>query len=124
MSAIDIYCDGHLDAAGKPVHARWIVTRWIRINGQWAGTKRITTDEEQEARSLKGRTAQLLHDDEVLGSFSDWRTDARTRYRFDCPTCGLVVVVRKSAKLFDLLDTLESHRISSVPLRTLAANLT
>lgn len=121
MSVIDVYCDGHLDVEGQPTHERRIVARWVRIDGKWTATRRISADGD-DLRLLKGGSiAQLLHNNEPLTNPSDWRLEARTRYRLECP-CGLVEV-RKSTAFIEVLDTLESHGASSLPLRSLVAKL-
>lgn len=119
---IDVYCDGHLDAEGQPTHEKRIVARWVRIDGKWTASRRISGDGD-DLKLLKGggSIAQLLHNNEPLTDPADWRLDARTRYRLECP-CGLVEV-RKSTAFVAVLNKLESHGVSSLSLRSLVAKL-
>lgn len=119
---VDIYCDGRRRAGEDAKHDPWLVARWIRIDGEWARTGRVTTPGERP-RFLKGQLAQLIHDDGPLESVDDWRSDARARYPMKCPRCRFDVVVTKSEKLVEFLDAHEPEGVASPLLSELVATL-
>jgi hypothetical protein len=125
--SVDLYCDGHLDAAGTPTHDRWVVARWKRIDGKWTTTQRVSEPGEP-LRLLKGAgTAELLDGDNRINLREDRLTDARARYRFACPVCGVVLVRKKTATvergLTAILDALEVNGVPALSLRGLTASL-
>ncbi len=108
---VDIYCDGRRAAGTDARHDPWLVARWIRIDGEWARTRRVA-DAGAKPYLLKGELSQLLRGNELLTSPDEWATDARTKYPFKCPRCGFDVSVPKSAKLVAFLD---AHEPDDVP---------
>lgn len=119
--SIELFCDGHRDRTGQATHEPWTITRWKRIDGQWTATKRRSAPGEP-LRLFKGRVDQLLHGEEPLTDFSEWREDARARYRLECPQCGLAPVALKPT-LITLLEALDAAGVSSISLAALDARL-
>lgn len=119
---VDIFCDGRRRAGEDAKHDPWLVARWIRIDGEWARTGRVTAPGERP-RILKGQLAQLIHDDSPLESVDAWRSDARARYPMKCPRCRFDVVVTKSDKLVEFLDAHEPEGVASPLLSELVATL-
>ncbi len=127
MSVVDLYCDGHLDAAGEPTHERWVVARWKRIDGQWAITKRVSEPGEPLRLLKDAGNAELLDGDERVNLREESPTEPRTRYRFPCGICGELLVRKKTAavefRIVAILDALEADGVSQLSLRGLTATL-
>ncbi len=118
--AVDIWCDGRRASGEHQPHDPYRVARWIRIDGVWARTSRVV-DPGGKPQLLKGELAQLLHDDKLLESPDEWRSDARARYPLKCPRCRFDIVVNKSAELVEFLDTHDADEADPAFLADLAA---
>lgn len=124
---VDLFCDGHLDAAGTPTHDRWVVARWKRIDGKWAITKRISEPGEPLRLLKDAGGAELLDGQGRVNLREDSLTDVRSRYRFACGVCGVVLVRKRTPlverKIDTILNGLATAGVSELSLRVLTATL-
>jgi hypothetical protein len=124
---IDLFCDGHLDAAGTPTHDRWVVARWKGIDGKWVITKRMSEPGEPLRLLKDAGGAELLQGEERVNLREDSLTDTRSRYRFPCGVCGAVLVRKKTPvvekKIEAILDALAAGGVSELSMRVLTATL-
>lgn len=124
--SVDVICEGHLDNSGERTHTLWTVARWVRIDGKWTTTKRISEPGEPLRLLKDAGGAELLDGDDRI-ALDDWSTGNRSRYRFRCGICPENLVRKKTpeveAKLATLLDGLEANGVPSISLSALRAKL-